>query len=204
MITMGYKNPSYANRGQPFETFIKFANKRYRQKEVGVVTKQATEFIPIRDWNGKIVNVKVEEKATVDFLGRYKQYPIAVEAKHTSSDSIRWDEVQEHQADYMDDFIVPGTIGLVLISFGLKRFFAIPWVFWQAAYNERVRPGGARTTPVSVSAFGTTWDIPKKNSVRMDEIPPEFEVQGNDFSYGLHYLVNAEKYITPQPKNQAK
>lgn len=189
---------SHANRGQPFEELVKFANDRYRHYNVAVITKQATQFIPIRNAAGKIVSCKVEEKATVDFQGRYRNIPIAIEAKHTSISSIRFDEVKEHQADFMDDYCKePGTIGLVIVSFGLKRFFVIPWVFWQAAYNARVRPGASRTTPVTVSAYGVTWNVPPKNSVRVDELEPSWEIPNYNSTYGLHYLQQAEKYITP-------
>ena len=195
------KNRSYANRGQTLEAFLKYANECYRQKGVAHIEKQNTEFIPIRDGRGKLVSCKVEHRATFDFLGRYKHYPIAIEAKHSSDNSIRWDRLEDNQADDMDDFIKePGTIGLVVVSFGLKRFFVIPWVFWQAAYNARVRPGGSRTAPVTVSAFGTTWAVPPKNSVRADELDPTWEIPSHDYDYGLHYLKKAEEYITtPQP-----
>ena len=189
-------NSSFANRGQDFETFIRFANDRYRMKKLAVISKQSTEFIPLRDRRGKICGAKVEVKATVDFLGRYRHYPIAIEAKKTSTDSIRWDAVQPHQADFMDAFTSqPGTIGMVVVSFGMKRFFAIPWVFWQQAYNARVRTGRTRTTHVEVKAFGETWTIPNKFSVRMDEIPASFEIPDYDPKYGLHYLMKAEQYI---------
>ena len=192
------KDQRYANRGQPFEEFLRFANMRYEQRKVAVIDKMPTEFIPIRGRDGKVCSVKVEHKSKVDFIGRYKAHPIAIEAKNSNEDNIRWDRVESHQADYMDSFTEePGTIGLVVVSFGLNRFFAIPWIFWQAAYNARVRPGGSRTTPVTVSAFGATWNIPKKNSVRIDEIPAEFEIPNHDFTYGLHYLAKADTYITP-------
>lgn len=192
------KDRSHANRGQPFEEFLRFANDRYAQKKIALVDKLPTEFIPIRDRRGKVCGVKVERKSKVDFIGRYKDYPIAIEAKHTEEDSIRWDRVEDHQADYMDAFTEqPGAIGLVLLSFGLKRFFVIPWAFWQAAYNARVRPGATRKSRVTVSAFGETWDLPQKNSVRVEEIPAVFEIPNHDFTYGLHYLKDAEKYATP-------
>ena len=192
------KAKSYANRGQPLEEFIKFANERYRQKRMAHIEKQCTEFIPLRDRSGKIVGCKVEKKATFDFLGRYKSYPIAVEAKNSNEPSIRWDRIEENQADDMDSFTAePGTIGLVVVSFNLKRFFVIPWAFWQAAYNARVRPGANRTAPVTVSAFGQTWTIPPKNSVRAEELNPEWEIPNHDYEFGIHYLKDAEKYITP-------
>lgn len=192
------KNVSYANRGAPFEDYIRFANDRYELKKVALIDKLPTEFIPLRDRNGKVCNVKVEHKSKVDFIGRYKHYPIAIEAKHTNDDAIRFDAVQPHQADYMDAFIEePGTIGLVLVSFGLKRFYAIPWAFWGAAYNMRVRHLD-RKSPLTVTTFGTTWNIPKKASIRMDEIPPEFEVDPFDMQYSLHYLKNALRYVTTE------
>ena len=188
-----------ANRGQPFEEFIRFANDRYAQRKLAVIDKLPTEFIPIRNQSGKICNVKVEHKSKVDFIGRYKQYPIAIEAKNSNEPSIRWDRVEEHQADYMDQFTEqPGTIGLVLVSFNLKRYFAIPWVFWKAAYDARVRRGD-RTARVTVEAFGQTWEVPKKNSVRVEELNPAWEIPNHDFDFGLHYLAKAEEYITPQP-----
>ena len=188
------KQKKYANRGQPFENFIRFANERYQQKGIAMITKQATEFIPIRNSSGKVCDVKVEHKATVDFLGRYKQYPIAIEAKNTSSDSIRFDAVQPHQADYMDAFCnEPGTIGLVLVSFNLQKFYAVPWAFWGEAYDLRVRR--QNKAPVRLHAFDEEWTIPNKMSARIDEIPPQFEVFISP-KYGLDYLEKAEKYIT--------
>lgn len=188
------KQKKYANRGQPFEQFIRFANERYQQKGIAVITKQATEFIPIRNSSGKVCNVKVEHKATVDFLGRYKQYPIAIEAKNTSSDSIRFDAVQPHQADYMDAFCnEPGTIGLVLVSFNLQKFYAVPWAFWGEAYDLRVRRQNKAT--VRLHAFDEEWTIPNKMSARIEDMSPLWEVSGHDITYGLHYLKNAQKYI---------
>lgn len=193
------KDRSYANRGVAFEEFIRFANERYAHKKVAVIEKLPTEWIPLRNSSGKICGAKVERRSKVDFIGRYKSYPIAIEAKNSNEDSIRFDRVEPHQAEYMDDFTAEGgTIGLVLVSFNLKRFFVIPWVFWQAAYDARVTRND-RTTPVTVSAFGETWTIPKKVSVRADELLPEWEVPNHDYEFGIHYLRAAEKYITPQP-----
>lgn len=195
------KNKSYANRGVAFEEFIRFANDRYAHKKVATIDKLPTEWIPLRNRSGKICGAKVERKSKVDFIGRYKHYPIAIEAKNSNEDNIRFDEVQPHQADYMDQFTEePGTIGLVLVSFNLKRFYAIPWAFWSAAYETRVRRND-RATPVTVTAFGQTWTIPKKFSVRADELNPEWEIPNHDLNYGIHYLKEVERYITPQKHN---
>lgn len=198
------KNYSYANRGEDLESYIKFANERYRLYGLAFIHKNATEFKPIRDQKGKIVSCKVEGKATIDFLGRLKQYPLAVEAKNTNKDSIEWSRVEDNQAEDMEIFCrEPGTIGLVVVSFSYKKFFAIPWIFWEKAYDLRVRKKD-RKTPLTVEAYGITWKIPAKASFRKEEIPPEFEVDLFDPKYTLHYLKQAFRYITPtcNAKNQ--
>lgn len=188
------KNRSYANRGSSFEQFINFANERYRRSGIAFIRKQCTEFIPIRDRYGKINNVKVEHKATFDYLGRFKSHPIAVEAKNTNIHSIRFDRIEPNQAEDMDDFTSEkGTIGLVLLSFNLETFYAVPWAFWSTAYRIRVKQGDTKT-PILVRCHGQAWEIPKKHSVREDELLPEWQVSSRDMHYGLHYLVNAEKY----------
>lgn len=198
------KDRSRANRGQQLEDLIRLANDRYKHHKLAVINKQATEFIPLRDRTGKIFSAKVEHKATVDFLGRYKHYPIAIEAKNTNTDSIRYDAVQPHQAEYMDQFTEePGTIGLVVVSFGLKRFFAVPWTFWKAAYEWRVRKND-RDTQLIVVAHGQTWAIPKKFSVKATELNPDWEIPSFDTTYGLHYLQNADQYIIPEPRGTVK
>ena len=190
------KNSSYGNRGMAFEDLIRFANGRYERKKVAMVTKIPTEFVPLRNGKGKVVNVKVEHKSTVDFIGRYKQYPIAIEAKHTTTGTIRWDAVQAHQAAYMDAFTAQeGVIGLILISFNLRRFYAVPWSFWGAAYNLRVRHRD-KTPAINPQNNGQSWPIPQKFSIREEELNPEWEIPGNHATYGLHYLINADHYIT--------
>ena len=195
------KQRIYANRGRPFEEFIRFANRRYEMKHQALITKMPTEFIPLRNGYGKVTGAKVEHKSTVDFIGRYKQYPIAIEAKNTNEDSIRFDRVEPHQAAYMDKFTEePGTIGIVLVSFKLERFFAVPWAFWGEAYDLRVRRGD-RKTSVRIKAFDEEWTIPPKFSARIEDMNPSWEVSGRDPDYGLHYLKNAENYLIFYGKN---
>lgn len=193
---------TYANRGQTLEAFVRFANARYRQEGLAFIEKQNTEFIPIRNGRGQIITAKAEHQATFDFMGRYLSHPIAVEAKNTNQDTIRWDAVQPHQARDLDDFTKePGTIGLVLVSFNLENFFAIPWAFWSEAYDLRVRRGDVKTA-ARVSAFNEAWTIPQKKSARMEDLSPLWRVSARDNRYGLHYLANAAKYITKNPQNK--
>lgn len=173
---------TYANRGRPFEDFLKVVHERYQAKGVACVHKVPTEFLPIRDGHGKIVNCKVEEKSCVDYLGRYYNVPVAIEAKHTEDTRIRFDRVEPHQAAYMDDFCKnPAAIGLVVVSFSLRRFFAVPWQFWKAA-RDAWAAGGPRGASAPVKAYGMFWDTPGMASVSPEQLHPDWEIkQGGPF-----------------------
>lgn len=178
-----------ANKGKPFEDFLLFVHDAYQKQGSGVVHKVPTEFIPIRDGAGKIVNVKVERKSCVDYLGRYGPTPVAVEAKHTEDDRIRWDRVEDHQADYLDDFCKdPQAVGIVLVSFSLRRFFAIPWPAWKAGRDEwKATPYRHKPASVPVEYCGDFWDTPEAASISAAELPPEWEIMPGGRT-GLPYL----------------
>ena len=129
----GYGN-THANRGQPFEDFLKFVNERYQADGIACVHKVPTEFIPLRNAKGQVCSAKVETKSCVDYLGRYKNIPVAIEAKHTEDKRIAFNRVEPHQAEYLDDWSKdPDAIALVTISFNLKKFYSVPWPFWKVA-----------------------------------------------------------------------
>ncbi len=185
------KNPSKANRGKPFEDFLKHVHQQYQQARVACVHKVPTEFIPIRDYTGKIVGCKVEEKSCVDYLGRYRGIPVAVEAKHESGNRIAFDRVEPHQAAYMDDYISdPNAVGIVIVSFSLQRFFAVPWEFWKAAREAWIcksNPKARKCEQVTVNARGFTWTTPGMASAAADDFLPEWEIKPGGMSR-LPYL----------------
>lgn len=189
---------TYGNRGMSFESFIEYANVRYRNEGIAVVSKQPTPFKPIRNRQGKVVSCKVEEKATVDYLGRYRNIPVAIEAKHTASNRINFDAVQPHQAQYMDDFTgeYGCGFGAVLVSFNLERFFLVPWPFWAVArdlWKNKHTKGEKKT----VYAYGMKWTTTGKASVSADEMLPEWEIKTNN-KYGLAYLSKIDTYVQPK------
>lgn len=176
----------YANRGRSLEELMAHANDYYRSRGMGIVHKIPTEFIPLRDRRGKVAGVKVTHKATVDFIGRWLNAPLAVEAKNTSSGAIRIDAVQEHQANDLDEWISePDAIGLVVVSFGYERFFAVPWEFWSVAYDVRIRQAD-RASHIAVKYEDARWKVPEKMSIRAEELLPEWEVYL--MPWGLDYM----------------
>lgn len=171
------KRAGLANRGRPLEDFLEGVHARYQQAGRACVHKVPTEFLPIRDDRGRVIGCKVEKKSCVDYLGRYYNIPVAIEAKHTEDARIRFDRVEPHQADYMDDFCKhPAAVGLVLVSFSLKRFFAVPWPFWKAA-RDAWAAGGPRGASAPVTAYGQFWDTPGMASVSPEQLHPEWEVK---------------------------
>ena len=184
----------YANRGMSFESYIEYANSRYRAAGIAVVVKQPTPFIPLRDRQGRVVSCKVEQKATVDYMGRYRSIPVAIEAKHTSTNRIRFDAVQDNQTRFLDDFVMDGLgFGAVLVSFQMERFFLVPWFFWKIARELWQTDRGAKRT---LATHGMVWETTGKASVSADELLPEWEVK-NSNKYGLAYLSKIDTYSMP-------
>lgn len=130
------KDPRQANKGQPLEDLIILTNNQYRAQRRAVIQKVPTEWVPIRGVRGEIVNAKVEEKAAVDFLGGYRGRSIAFDAKHTVEERIRWDRVESHQASFLEDCRQDGGIAFVLVSYQLRDFYTVPWVFWKLNMDE--------------------------------------------------------------------
>jgi recombination protein U len=151
---------NYANKGRAFEDLIEFANAQYRRQSIAVVGKQNTKFLPIRNGQGQLVSAKVEEKATVDYLGRYRNIPVAVEAKHTEGTRIAFSRVEPHQADYMDDFCKDdGAIGIVLVSFSLNAgSYAVPWPYLEGSAGDAWRSRKRQKRKIQVEAYGWTWE----------------------------------------------
>lgn len=178
---------SYANRGLPFEELIEIVNAQYRAAGIACLEKIPTRFIPIRNEAGKIVDCKVEKKSCVDYLGRYRSIPVAVEAKHTEEQRIRFDRVEPHQRDFLRDYaITEGAVSFVFVSFSLSRFFVVPAYFWLAAERAWKVTGKKKQT---VTRYGYTWNTPGAASVSPGELLPQWEVfPARTGSVSLPYL----------------
>jgi recombination protein U len=176
----------YGNRGMTFEAFIEFANARYKADETAIVEKQHTKFIPLRDGSGRVVNCKVEEKATVDYMGRFGDRPIAFEAKHCSKDVIALNRVESHQEEFLRRWVSQSdaAIGFVLVSFKFLDFYVIPWAYWEMAQiaKKQKMPRTGRWLPMT-----TDWTATGKASIRKDELPGEWKVKTETMA-GLDYL----------------
>lgn len=186
---------TFANRGRDFEDFVIQVNDLYTRSGKAVVYKVPTEFLPIRDSTGQIKSCKVEHKSCVDFLGRYNGTPVAVEAKQTHTGRIDFDAVQPHQAAFLDAWTTDKAVGMILVSFNLLRFFAVPWPFWRAARTAWAAKRGTtkrKRTPPTVTAYGQTWTPPPMASAAPEDFLPAWEVHLGGRT-GLPYLETIEK-----------
>ena len=146
-----------------------------------------------------MVNCKVEGKSCVDYLGRVGSTPLAVEAKETKSDSIRFDAVQEHQGDFLTAYEGKGeAICLVVVSFNLNTFYAIPWAFWKPARDawKDAQWHKKRTAEkITITHNGQTWTTPGKASVKESELLKEWQIVPGGM-YGLDYLQDYRSGVT--------
>lgn len=124
---------SHANRGQPLEELIKYQNSNYARKNIALIHKVPTEWIPIRGNTGKIITAKVENKAGVDFMGVFNGIPIAFDAKHTQEPRISWKCLKTHQHEFLIQWEKCGGIGFVLVGYAMKQFYVIPISEWGKA-----------------------------------------------------------------------
>ena len=174
----------YGNRGMSFESLIEYANTRYRHEGIAIIEKQHTLCKPLRNGTGAIVSAKYEEKATVDFMGRYGGRPIAFEAKHCATGIINLKRVETHQCEFLRDWTKnPEAIGYILVSFYLSRFFLIPWNCWEAALSAR----RAKEAGTEYRKQEQGWKPTGKASISITELPEEWEVTVGG-KYALDYL----------------
>ena len=176
---------NYANRGSHFEKLIEYSNNVYAQKERALIFKQHTHIVPIRNGKGKIVSAKICEKAIADYMGTVRGTPVAIEAKETKQAALAYNAVKPHQADFLTKFEkVGGGKSFVVISYSMKKFYCIPWKYWGAWYQKA--EGKSAATEID------GWTIPKKKSVRPEDLLPEWEVQTGLYG-SLHYLACMEE-----------
>lgn len=182
------RETKHGNKGMTFEGLIKYASQQDKHSGRGVIEKQNTLCIPLRNGTGKIVSAKYEEKATVDFMGQSQGVPIAFEAKHCSTDVIQLSRVVEHQNQWLGEWTKQGNaIGFVLVSFQLTDVFLIPWENWVDATREHAIKKKIKVPEKATATAKTEWIPTGKASIRKDELPEDWKVPIGG-GLGLDYL----------------
>lgn len=144
---------SLANRGRPLELLVVQANAAYRARGLAVIHKVPSAWVPLRR-NGVVVSAKVEEKASVDFLGHAlppgsaAAVPVAFDTKEVARGD-RWplSKLEPHQYAYLRDCARTGALAFVLLGFWeLRRFYVLGfgelerrWSAWKSGGPASVR-----------------------------------------------------------------
>lgn len=190
------KRISHANRGMDLEHLINVSS----LNEIGVIQKIPTEFIPLRDWTGRVTGVKVEKKSTVDYIGQIDGFAVAIEAKKTNSDRIQWSAVKDHQAEFLSKWVKTGGHGFVITSFENKKFYLIPWKYWEENRNtwERAK---RKTKPKIVNVYSWPASTTGMASARSTDFPTEWEIKLRpngtlDYQSLIKKMISAGGYIS--------
>lgn len=143
---------AYANRGRSLERLIEISNAAYRRQERAVVHKVPTAWLPLRDGRGRIVGAKVDQKATVDFLGVLAGgRAVAFDAKENREASrfpldARWG----HEVEFLRAVAAAGGITFLVIEQVTQgRVYLLPGAQLLELWDEAKR-GGRRSIPLAV------------------------------------------------------
>lgn len=119
--------------GDLFEQMIDSACLWYGEQGIAVIEKTPEPMRPISKPNraGQF-KACFTKQAQPDYKGTLcGGRTIVMEAKHTDHDRIAFDRVSEEQQRELEAYHSMGAVAVVLISFGMQRFYCIPWTAWR-------------------------------------------------------------------------
>lgn len=118
--------------GGTFEQWISSACQYYLDKGFAHIEKTPEPFHMIRALpNGKVEGY-YEKKGQPDYKGILCDGTgIMFEAKHTDTDRIKQEVVTEAQKESLDIYEGFGAQCFVMVSFGLVKFYRVPWSVWK-------------------------------------------------------------------------
>lgn len=127
--------------GEQFETLISHACDYYRNAKIADVTKTPEPMRVIRPLGEGQYVACFDKKAQPDYKGTLKGgRSVIFEAKHTTMDKMEQTRVTPKQTAMLDRYDELGAECFVIIGFGMKKFFRIPWEIWsnmQAAFRRK-------------------------------------------------------------------
>jgi recombination protein U len=155
-----------ANRGRDLEDLLRKCNMEYRRMGMATVAKIPTEWLPIRNSRGKVIDCKVTEKAPMDFMGSCRLQngiclTVAFDAKKTIDPRLPLDRVTENQAEWLTDNEKSGGASFVLGCYNDERYYVIPWPIWSAAQKAH-QADNKKTASINVvelpSVMQAAWN----------------------------------------------
>ena len=114
--------------GELFEDMVTASCHHYFALRKALIIKTPEPMKPIKSLgSGRFVAV-YDKKAQPDYKGTLVGgQSVLFEAKHTDTDRLKYSAVTTAQATSFDFHTEMGTICFVLISFGFRKFYKVPW-----------------------------------------------------------------------------
>lgn len=117
--------------GQMFEDMISGSCDWYEREMLAKIEKQEEALAPIRPMGQGRFLAAYKERAGVDYKGTLKGgRAVVFEAKHTDTEVMERKRVKDWQMSYLQTHHELGAVAFVLVSFGLERFYRIPFPVW--------------------------------------------------------------------------
>lgn len=167
---------SQGGRGMDFEHALEEMHALYRSMGVADVRKNYVKSTVMGrgDW------ARVDGPAIVDYTGTIgpRGRSVAFDAKDCEGAVIPLDRLREHQLAYLGSIHALGGAAFVLVRFERRQVMRVPVAAWAAAdmAHHFKTHGGA-----SVGGFTPTG----KASIRLDEMPAAWAVDGYDWLKGV-------------------
>ena len=120
--------------GEHWENMIEAACQHYRLKEIAEITKTPEPMKPLSRPNSKgQFTACYTKQAQPDYKGTLKGgRAVVFEAKHTDSDRLLQSAVTEDQEKRLNWHMALGAECFVMVSFGFREFFKVPWATFRA------------------------------------------------------------------------
>ncbi len=167
------------NTGMVFENCINAVNNIYFAKGLGLIKKQNTPFIPLRDRTGKVVDVKVADKAIADYAGVYGRYAVAFEAKSCSSDKFELSRLKSHQLETLAYYTKLGHIAFLFLSFSEQDFYILPYEVISAVITKKTD---------SIQWGNITQPVSRYKHIKKSEIDDFFKINIRNSKNGISFL----------------
>ena len=143
---------TYANRGLAFEQMIDYTNQMYEQKGIAIINKRPTPIRVTSTRNG-IVEGFFEKPSTVDYDGIYKGRPIVFEAKSVAGDRFPFQNLPEHQAEYLFKTARHGAISFLLVEFRKSDEIYLMFAEKLEPYWKLYKKGVRKASILPITAF---------------------------------------------------
>ncbi len=172
---MGYFN-SRGLRGSNLEHFINITNNVYKENNLAIIQKIPTPITPIKiNKQDKTISLAYfNEKSTVDYIGVVQGIPVCFDAKETSKPFLPFQNIHNHQVEFMETFEKQKGVAFILVYFKLyDKYFYLPFKIFKKWWANK--------------------DTGRK-SIPFNDFPLKYEIKFNPKFY-IHYLQALNTYL---------